>query len=163
MMKLTRITPVLFFLAIAMTTPVDVLAQGDTFDHFSTGFVLDGGHVNVTCDACHVSGTFGPTQSSCASCHSNTGLVRASGKPTDHVQTEGECSDCHITATIPGFIADPPISNMPRFVTAIFFPQVSKVTGPVRMIGILNPLDRLLHCARIHIYGQIRLGVQQFA
>jgi hypothetical protein len=87
MMKLTRITPVLFFLAIAMTTPVDV------------GFVLDGGHVNVTCDACHVSGTFGPTQSSCASCHSNTGLVRASGKPTDHVQTEGECSDCHITAT----------------------------------------------------------------
>jgi hypothetical protein len=73
MMKLTRITPVLFFLAIAMTTPVDV--------HFSTGFVLDGGHVNVTCDACHVSGTFGPTQSSCASCHSNTGLVRASGKP----------------------------------------------------------------------------------
>ena len=99
MMKLTRIMPVLFFLAIAMTTPVDVLAQGETFDHFSTGFVLDGGHVNVTCDACHVSGTFSPTQSSCATCHSNTGLVRASGKPTDHVQTEGECSDCHITAT----------------------------------------------------------------
>ena len=99
MTKLLHIRPLLLLFALAMTTPTEALAQTDTFDHFSTGFVLDGGHVNVTCEACHVSGTFGPTGSSCSGCHSETGLVRASAKPTDHVQTEGECSDCHITSS----------------------------------------------------------------
>ncbi len=26
-----------------------------TFDHFSTGFILDGAHTNVSCEGCHVS------------------------------------------------------------------------------------------------------------
>ena len=70
-----------------------------TFDHFSTGFILDGAHTNVTCEGCHVGGTFGPTNSACSSCHSESSLVRASSKPANHVATNGECSDCHITGT----------------------------------------------------------------
>ncbi len=88
-----------FVTAIAVT----LLASDDawsqqTFDHFSTGFILDGAHSNVTCEGCHISGTFGPTNPSCNSCHSQSGLVRASSKPADHIATNGECSDCHITA-----------------------------------------------------------------
>ena len=69
-----------------------------TFDHFSTGFILDGAHTNVSCESCHVGGTFGPTDSRCSGCHSQTGMVRASFKPANHVQTVGDCDDCHITA-----------------------------------------------------------------
>ena len=71
----------------------------DVFDHFSTGFPLDGAHVNVTCEACHVSATFGTTESSCTSCHSQGGLVRSSSKPANHIPTTGECTDCHVTAS----------------------------------------------------------------
>ena len=71
----------------------------ETFDHFSTGFVLDGAHVNVSCEACHVSATFGATEPTCVGCHSQSGLVRSSSKPADHVMTTGECSDCHVTAS----------------------------------------------------------------
>jgi len=76
---------------------IDAHAQ-EPFDHFSTGFVLDGAHTNVTCEGCHVSGAFSATNPSCSSCHSDSGLVRASAKPASHVLTTGECSDCHVTA-----------------------------------------------------------------
>ena len=62
-------------------------ADEETFDHFSTGFVLDGAHVNVSCEACHSSATFGSTQPACAGCHSPGGIVRASTKPADHVMS----------------------------------------------------------------------------
>ena len=69
-----------------------------TFDHFSTGFVLDGGHSIVTCEGCHVGGIFGATNPSCSSCHTQNSVVRASFKPANHIATNGECSDCHTTA-----------------------------------------------------------------
>ena len=55
----------------------NLLAQ-EPFDHFSTGFDLDGAHANVSCDGCHTGGAFEGTNSACVSCHSRVGLVRAS-------------------------------------------------------------------------------------
>ncbi|MDH3417270.1 MAG: hypothetical protein OEM64_13255, partial [Gammaproteobacteria bacterium] len=96
----TSIAWSLFLLSIAV---VGLFASSNassqqSFDHFSTGFVLDGAHTSVTCESCHAGGTFGPTDAACSSCHSQTGVVRASSKPASHVATQGECSDCHITA-----------------------------------------------------------------
>jgi len=67
-------------LAVLFVASVSV-AQDEKFDHFSTGFVLDGAHANATCESCHVGATFSSTQSRCESCHSPGGLVRASSKP----------------------------------------------------------------------------------
>ena len=50
----------------------------NTFDHFSTGFELDGAHANVTCERCHAGGTFEGTPAACIGCHSQFGAVRAS-------------------------------------------------------------------------------------
>jgi len=93
----------LWQLLLATAVILTLFASADarsqqTFDHFSTGFILDGAHANVTCEGCHVGGSFGPTNPSCNSCHAQSGLVRASSKPASHVATNGECSDCHITA-----------------------------------------------------------------
>ena len=41
------------FAAITLLASVEATAQ-TTFDHFSTGFELDGAHINVTCESCHV-------------------------------------------------------------------------------------------------------------
>jgi predicted CXXCH cytochrome family protein len=82
---------------IGLFTTSNVQAQ-TTFDHFSTGFVLDGAHISVTCEGCHVGGTFTGTIPQCSSCHSQSSIVQASSKPPTHVATNGECSDCHITA-----------------------------------------------------------------
>ena len=46
----------------------NALAQ-EPFDHFSTGFPLDGAHSVVTCDRCHTGATFQGTNPSCISCH----------------------------------------------------------------------------------------------
>ena len=73
-------------------------AADEDFDHFSTGFVLDGGHLNVSCEGCHAGATFGSTQPICATCHSPGGIVRASIKPPDHILSSGQCADCHITS-----------------------------------------------------------------
>jgi len=91
----------LFLVAILLLgTMVSFVATAqEPFDHFSTGFVLDGAHTNVTCEGCHVSATFGATQPVCVSCHSPGGIVRASSKPADHVATTGGCADCHNTSS----------------------------------------------------------------
>ncbi len=70
-------------------------AAEENFDHFSTGFVLDGAHVNVSCEGCHSAATFGSTQPICATCHSPSGIVRASTKPANHVLSTEQCADCH--------------------------------------------------------------------
>ena len=75
-------------LFILLLLQLPAMAQ-ESFDHFSTGFVLDGAHSNVTCEGCHISATFGTTSPTCAACHSQGGLVRASSKPADHVMTAG--------------------------------------------------------------------------
>ena len=58
----------LFFMAM------NVRAE-ETFDHFSTGFPLDGAHMGVTCERCHAGGVFEGTSPTCVNCHSAQGLV----------------------------------------------------------------------------------------
>ena len=103
---LTRRRQAAYYLMLALgaVAAVSLFFSGavsaqETFDHFSTGFILDGAHVNVTCDGCHVGATFAPTASNCSSCHAQGSIVQSSSKPPDHVLTTGECSDCHITAS----------------------------------------------------------------
>jgi hypothetical protein len=87
----------LFILLAALFLISDGAWADSKFDHFSTGFELDGAHANVTCESCHVGGRFLSTNSACSACHSGSGSVTASAKPFDHVITIGECSECHNT------------------------------------------------------------------
>jgi hypothetical protein len=66
----------------------------DRYDHISTGFVLDGRHVEVACDTCHVRAQFKGTPRTCAACHNN---VRAEGKTFRHIPTPDRCESCHTT------------------------------------------------------------------
>lgn len=78
--------------AAVMAAPVN-----DTFDHFTTGFPLTGGHRSVECDACHTAGQFRGTPRECASCHNlltNTGAVV---KSSAHIQASNDCETCHST------------------------------------------------------------------
>src|SRR5882757_2216948 len=45
-------------------------AQTDyaNFDHMSTGFPLDGLHLNLRCEQCHLNGVFTGTSKQCATC-----------------------------------------------------------------------------------------------
>ena len=81
---------------VTITCSGQSVAQ-QNFDHFSTGFPLDGAHTNVTCEGCHTGGVFEATIPACANCHSSASLVRASQRPANHVQTTGFCGDCHTT------------------------------------------------------------------
>ena len=68
------------------------------FDHFNVGFQLTGAHINVECAMCHVKGVFKGTPNQCDQCHSNSGQVVGTAKPTSHIQTVAQCDDCHSTA-----------------------------------------------------------------
>ena len=88
-------------LVAALLAPVPAPAQpstGPTFDHFTTGFPLDGAHLTVDCESCHVGGVFQGTPFECSSCHSTGGRVQASAKPVEHVLSTNVCEDCHRTA-----------------------------------------------------------------
>ncbi|HVY65617.1 MAG TPA: cytochrome c3 family protein [Gammaproteobacteria bacterium] len=83
-----------------LLAPGLVLAQArisSNFDHFTTGFDLDGAHRTVDCETCHVAGVFRGTPTQCGSCHIAGGRIRASAKPASHPLTTENCSDCHRT------------------------------------------------------------------
>ena len=67
------------------------------FDHASTGFRLDGGHLRAPCESCHRNGIFRGTPRACAICHSRGGLGMAEGMPPSHVPVSATCSSCHST------------------------------------------------------------------
>ena len=66
------------------------------FDHFKTGWPLEGAHRNADCTSCHVGGIFQGTSRECSDCHSLAGLVRATPLPPDHLPTGNQCQDCHL-------------------------------------------------------------------
>lgn len=70
---------------------------GPRFDHFTTGFELDGTHQTVACSSCHTNSIFAGTPSTCVGCHSGAGFVRASRKHATHNTTTDRCSSCHGT------------------------------------------------------------------
>jgi len=66
------------------------------FDHFATGFPLDGAHRSVSCDNCHSTGNFTALPTRCRDCHNDT---IAPGKPFQHIPTNTDCDSCHVTAS----------------------------------------------------------------
>ena len=82
--------------------PGGVLAQTaftSNFDHFTTSFPLDGAHLTVNCESCHVNGVFRGTPIDCQGCHTLGGRIDATAKPADHVLSTQFCDDCHQTAS----------------------------------------------------------------
>ncbi len=68
---------------------------GSIFDHDSTGFTLAGAHLRISCDRCHVRGTFKGTPRQCITCHSSGGRISAPGRPLQHILTQEDCDKCH--------------------------------------------------------------------
>jgi hypothetical protein len=62
------------------------------FDHYTTGFPLEGSHTAVACEACHVRGLFKGTPRRCSGCHN--GLI-AAGRAPEHIATSQPCEVCH--------------------------------------------------------------------
>lgn len=67
------------------------------FDHDSTGFPLEGAHLNANCGSCHTQGVFAGTPRQCADCHQDGSLVLATTKPALHILTTETCDSCHAT------------------------------------------------------------------
>ena len=89
-------------LLLSSAAPVCVFGQSafsSSFDHFTTGFVLDGAHLTADCETCHVGGVFQGTPLDCRGCHSLGGRIDAEAKPVDHVLSNDFCDDCHRTAS----------------------------------------------------------------
>jgi hypothetical protein len=62
---------------------------GGKFDHDKTEFRLNGAHLPLTCDACHVGGRYKTTPKSCIGCHATDDEHRGSRGP--------DCAKCHTT------------------------------------------------------------------
>ena len=91
-----RITLIVFFMLggpyAGSTTALDL---GPEFNHDETNFPLDFRHSLVTCESCHVEGVFIGTPRQCASCHSNSGRIKASAPSSQHIRVVGDCDYCH--------------------------------------------------------------------
>jgi hypothetical protein len=86
-------------LAIVLASTGVASAQaGSDFDHFRTRFPLTGAHERVTCESCHVGGTFAGTPTRCETCHDGSGMRSDSGKDPMHIRTTNQCGDCHLLA-----------------------------------------------------------------
>ena len=71
--------------------------EGFKFDHFKTGFALEGAHATVECESCHTKGVFEGTPNQCVNCHMEGGAIGATSKHTRHIPTMDTCEDCHTT------------------------------------------------------------------
>ncbi|MEM9102514.1 MAG: cytochrome c3 family protein [Pseudomonadota bacterium] len=67
-----------------------------SFDHFRTGFPLEGAHERVECEDCHPKGNFRGTPMNCEECHSDRGLITASSKSLNHINSSDRCDNCHV-------------------------------------------------------------------
>ena len=65
--------------------------SGASLDHAQTGFALTGGHATPTCEACHPSGRFAGTPTTCVGCH-KADDAHAGAFGTD-------CGACHRATT----------------------------------------------------------------
>ena len=88
----------LVFALLCSALSLEVSAQSSvssTFDHFTTGFRLEGAHQFAECESCHVDGMFTGTPTQCVGCHSSSNRVRASTKPPQHILATEQCDACH--------------------------------------------------------------------
>ncbi|MDQ1362325.1 MAG: Cytochrome protein [Pseudomonadota bacterium] len=65
------------------------------FDHDKTGYFLNGQHISVACESCHIRGIFRGTPKTCNGCHTQGSPIASSIKSISHVQTRAQCDDCH--------------------------------------------------------------------
>jgi len=84
------------FFFMAQMSPVKAAAPGQGFNHFSTGFPLEGTHQSLECSTCHLYGVFKGLSSECTSCHEKASRVSASSKSAVHIITSDKCETCHI-------------------------------------------------------------------
>lgn len=59
------------------------------FDHYQTGFILDGSHFDLSCDECHLDPTFQGLDPTCISCHLEDDAHQN--------QLGSDCAFCHVT------------------------------------------------------------------
>ncbi len=95
--KRTTLCSILAGLLLWLPAAVMAAPVNDSFDHFTTGFSLTGGHRAVECDACHTSGQFRGTPRECASCHNTLTNTGAVVKTSAHIQSNNACDVCHST------------------------------------------------------------------
>lgn len=74
-------------------------AAAAEFDHYLTGFDLDGMHREVPCESCHVQGVFRGTPRECGTCHDGTSVYAQSARSVTHPTTTANCEACHVTAS----------------------------------------------------------------
>jgi hypothetical protein len=84
---------------VVVSTATSQTAITSRFDHFTTGFRLDGAHEFGECVSCHIDGMFVGTPTSCSGCHTNAGRVRATSSPPTHNVVTERCEACHRTST----------------------------------------------------------------
>ncbi|MGN6530055.1 MAG: hypothetical protein ACTHL8_26990, partial [Burkholderiaceae bacterium] len=96
----------LAMLAGLLGQPAPALAQqgGESFDHLSTGFPLQGAHEQVRCENCHIKGIFKGTPRDCATCHVQGNPRGAVAKPNDHIPTSESCDTCHHMGAFSGAV-----------------------------------------------------------
>ncbi|MCF7805022.1 MAG: hypothetical protein K9N46_06580 [Candidatus Marinimicrobia bacterium] len=70
----------------------------DSFDHTATGFPLDGQHLPLQCNACHINNDFQtPLNSECTACHTDTYNQTSNPSHSDSGFSD-LCESCHSTA-----------------------------------------------------------------
>ena len=79
---------------VASAGPAAATARS-TFDHDSTGFVLEGLHRDAPCESCHVGGVFKGTPHDCWTCHTSGSRFGATAKTTRHILSSNNCAECH--------------------------------------------------------------------
>ncbi len=80
----------------AAATPAPITVP---FDHFTTGFELDGVHRDLPCESCHLNAVFKATPRTCGACHMSGSQFNATPKTATHIPSTNNCIACHNTTS----------------------------------------------------------------
>ena len=90
-----RLVPARWLILACMILGVHTALAAGSFNHDTTGFLLNGAHTRVRCETCHVQGTFKGTPIRCQGCHGDAATIAMTKKGPNHVTTNAACDDCH--------------------------------------------------------------------
>ncbi len=94
--------------ALAQPALAEQVTDYSAFDHTATGFPLEGRHLNLKCEQCHLSGVFEGTPRQCKQCHIQGNPRSAMFMPATHVPIlsaafkSSDCTDCHTDISFGG-------------------------------------------------------------
>ena len=74
------------------------------FDHFATGFELDGVHRDLPCESCHLNAVFKGTPRDCGTCHIAGSVYNATPKVQNHILSDNKCAACHDTSSFRPYV-----------------------------------------------------------